>query len=106
MRPLLVYLLEYTIQSAGHAAATQGLGCAHHQEARHHGVAEDDGLQLALGARGVAVLPGQHVHLALVHPQLTDVRLRVAPNCYEWLQWSYSRNVAVIGPPFIFNTLI
>lgn len=39
-------------------------------------VGEDDGLELDLRLRDVAVLSGQHVHLALVHAQLADVRLR------------------------------
>lgn len=46
----------------------------HLQQPRHHAVAQDDGLELALDV--VAVLARQHVHLALVHAQLADVRLQ------------------------------
>jgi hypothetical protein len=38
-------------------------------------VGQDHRLELALGLHEVAVLPGQHVHLSLVHAQLADVRL-------------------------------
>jgi hypothetical protein len=45
------------------------------QQSRHHAVAEDDGLQLALDV--VAVLTRQHVDLALIHAQLADVSLHI-----------------------------
>lgn len=48
----------------------------HLKKARHHRVGQDDWLELAL--LGIAVLPRQHVHLALVHAQLTNVCLRMA----------------------------
>ena len=43
-------------------------------QAHHHVVRQDDGL--VLNAHRGTVLPGLHVHLALVQPQLTDVRLQ------------------------------
>ena len=60
---------------------------AHLKKARHHRVGQDDRLELAL--LGIAVLPRQHVHLALVHAQLANVGLRMPAGILflknEWL---------------------
>lgn len=48
-------------------------GHKHLLQARKHGVAENNGLQLSLGL--LAVLTCQHIDFALIHTQLTDVCL-------------------------------
>mmetsp|Transcript_5287 Transcript_5287/g.15170 ORF Transcript_5287/g.15170 Transcript_5287/m.15170 type:complete len:333 (-) Transcript_5287:452-1450(-) len=71
------------------------------QKAGHHGVRQDDGLEPDLGLCRVAVLPRQHVHLPLVHPQLADVRLQEEDVCalHAGVEDLRRRHLALAGPP-------
>ena len=60
-------------------------------------MAQDDGLELPLGAGGVTVLARQHVHLSLVHAQLTDIRLLAQPAQSSGLDAGVQGRLLVVG---------
>lgn len=77
MRAFLQNMMKISNLGVLHKDGRVGVALGHLllalQQPRQHVVAQDDGLVLALDL--VAVLAREHVHLALVHAQLANVRL-------------------------------